>query len=60
MSRTLDEFGLPFDKATPLAHFPKARKRPRNNAGPASIIIIIIIITIIIIIIIIIIIYSTQ
>ena len=29
-------FGLPFDKATPLVHFPKALKRPRNNAGPAS------------------------
>ena len=28
---------LPFDKATPVVHFPKALKRPRNNAGPASI-----------------------
>ena len=36
MSRTLTKFGLPFDKATPLVHFPKALKRPRNNAGPAS------------------------
>ena len=35
-SRTLAKFGLPFDKATPLVHFPKALKRPRNNAGPAS------------------------
>ena len=32
----LAKFGLPFDKATPLVHFPKALKRPRNNAGPAS------------------------
>ena len=33
-------FGLPFEKATPLyyiVHFPKALKRTRNNAGPASI-----------------------
>ena len=34
---TLAKFGLPFDKATQLIHFPKALKRPRNNAGPASI-----------------------
>ena len=34
--RTLAKFGLPFEKATPL-HFPKAFKRPRNNAGPAGI-----------------------
>ena len=33
----LAKFGLPFDKATPLVHFPTALKRPRNNAGPASI-----------------------
>ena len=33
----LAKFGLPFEKATPLVHFPKALKRPRNNAGPASI-----------------------
>ena len=32
----LAKFGLPFDKATPLVHFPKALKRTRNNAGPAS------------------------
>ena len=32
----LSKFGLPFDKGTPLVHFPKALKRPRNNAGPAS------------------------
>ena len=37
MSRTLSKFGLPFDKATPLVHFSKALKRPRNNAGPAGI-----------------------
>ena len=37
MRRTLDKFGLPFEKATPLVHFPKALKRPRNNAGPAVI-----------------------
>ena len=36
MRRTLPKFGLPFEKATPLVHFPKALKRPRNNAGPAS------------------------
>ena len=30
------KFGLPVDKATPLVHSPKALKRPRNNAGPAS------------------------
>ena len=36
MRRTLAKFGLPFEKATPLVHFPKALKRPRNNAGPAS------------------------
>ena len=33
----LAKFGLPFKKATPLVHFPKALKRPRNNAGPAGI-----------------------
>ena len=37
MRRTLAKFGLPFEKDTPLAHFPKALKRPRNNAGPAVI-----------------------
>ena len=37
MRRTLAKFGLPFEKATPLEHFPKAPKRPRNNAGPAGI-----------------------
>ena len=33
----LAKFGLPFEKATPLVHCPKALKRPRNNAGPAGI-----------------------
>ena len=37
MRCTLAKFGLPFEKATPLVHFPKALKRPRNNAGPAGI-----------------------
>ena len=37
MRRTLAKFGLPFEKATPLVHFPKALKRPRNYAGPAGI-----------------------
>ena len=37
MRRTLAKFGLPFEKATPLVHCPKALKRPRNNAGPAGI-----------------------
>ena len=37
MKRTLAKFGLLFEKATPLVHFPKALKRPRNNAGPAGI-----------------------
>ena len=37
MRRTLAKFGLPFEKATLLVHFPKALKRPRNNAGPAGI-----------------------
>ena len=37
MRRTLAKFGLPFGKATPLVHCPKALKRPRNNAGPAGI-----------------------
>ena len=32
----LAKFGLPFEKATPLVHFPKALKRPWNNAGPAG------------------------
>ena len=32
----LAKFGIPFDKATPLVHFPKSLKRPRNNTGPAS------------------------
>ena len=32
----LAKFGLPFKKATPLVHFPKALKHPRNNAGPAG------------------------
>ena len=36
MRRTLPKFGVPFEKATPLVHFPKALERPRNNAGPAS------------------------
>ena len=36
MSRTLSKFSLPFDEAT-TSHFPKALKRPRNNAGPARI-----------------------
>ena len=35
--RTLAKFGLPLEKATPLVHFPKALKRPQNNAGPASV-----------------------
>ena len=35
--RTLAKFGLPFEKATPLVHFPEALKRPRNNAGPACV-----------------------
>ena len=37
MRRTLAKFGLPFENATPLVHFPEALKRPRNNAGPAGI-----------------------
>ena len=37
MRRTLAKFGVPFGKATPLVHCPKALKRPRNNAGPAGI-----------------------
>ena len=37
MRRTLAKFCLPFEKATPLVHFQKALKRPRNNAGPAGI-----------------------
>ena len=37
MRRTLAKFVLPFEKATPLVHFPKALKRPRNNTGPAGI-----------------------
>ena len=37
MRRTLAKFGIPFEKATPLVHFPKALKRPLNNAGPAGI-----------------------
>ena len=32
----LAKFGVPFDKATPLVHFPKRLKRPRNTARPAS------------------------
>ena len=36
MSRTLPKFSLPFDEATTSVHFPKTLKRPRNNAGPAS------------------------
>ena len=35
MRCTVDKFGLPFEKATPLVHCPKALKRPLNNAGPA-------------------------
>ena len=38
----LAKFGLPFDKATPLVHFPKALKCPRNNAVLLVIVIIII------------------
>ena len=34
---TLSKFSLPFDEATTSVHFPKALKRPRNNAGPAGI-----------------------
>ena len=37
MRRTLAKFGLPFGKAKPLGHCPKAQTRPRNNAGPAGI-----------------------
>ena len=37
MRRTLAKFGIPFEKATPLVHRPKALKRTRNNAGPAGI-----------------------
>ena len=37
MRRTLAKFVLHFEKATPLVHFPKALKRPQNNAGPAGI-----------------------
>ena len=37
MSRTLSKFSLPFNEATTSVHFPKALKRPRNNAGPARI-----------------------
>ena len=37
MRRTLAIFGLPFEKATPLVHFPKALKRPLKNAGPGGI-----------------------
>ena len=37
MSRTLSKFSLPFDEATTSLHFPKTLKRPRNNAGPASV-----------------------
>ena len=37
MRRTPAKFGLPFEKATPLVHFPKALKHPRNNACPAGI-----------------------
>ena len=37
MSRTLSKFCLPFDQATPAVHFLKAIKRPRNNAGLASV-----------------------
>ena len=29
--RTLANFGLPFEKATPLVHFPKALERPWND-----------------------------
>ena len=36
VSCTLLKICLPFDQATPLVHFPKALKRPRNTAGPAS------------------------
>ena len=34
----LANFGVTFDKATLLVHFPKRLKRPRNTAGPASLI----------------------
>ena len=37
MRRTLAKFGLPFEKAKPLVHFPNALKRRRNNAVPAGI-----------------------
>ena len=37
MRRTLANFGLPFEKATPLVHFSMVLKCPRNNAGPAGI-----------------------
>ena len=35
MSHTLSKFSLPFDEAATSVHFPRALKRPRNNAGPA-------------------------
>ena len=34
----LAKFGLPFEKATPLVHFQRTLKPPRNNEGPASLI----------------------
>ena len=34
MRRTLAKFGIPFEK---VVHFPKALKRPLNNAGSAGI-----------------------
>ena len=37
MRHTLAKFGLPFEKATPLVHFPKALKRPWNTVVPDSI-----------------------
>ena len=36
ISLMLSKFSLPFDEATTSVHFPNALKRPRNNAGPAS------------------------
>ena len=37
MRQSLAKFGLHFEKATPIVHFPKALKRPRNYACPAGI-----------------------
>ena len=51
MRRTLAKFGLPFEKATPLVHFPK----PLNVRGITRVLLVVIIIIIMIIIMIIII-----